>query len=123
MVSSRRRSDTRALCAISPPIRAVFDSHTEQIIDARPAARFRGETPEPRPGLRGGHMPGAISLPSSEVVTPDGTLADRAVLELLFTAAGAELDRPIITTCGSGVSAALLALALARLGRQRCRCL
>jgi thiosulfate/3-mercaptopyruvate sulfurtransferase len=97
----------------------MVDSHAEQILDARSHARFRGEAPEPRAGLRGGHMPGALSLPSSEVVTPDGTLAPRAVLEKLFADAGVDLDRPILTTCGSGVSAAILSLALARLGRWR----
>jgi thiosulfate/3-mercaptopyruvate sulfurtransferase len=64
-------------------------------------------------------MPGALSLPSAEVVAADGTLAPKAVLEKLFAAAGVDLDRPILTTCGSGVSAAVLSLALARLGHWR----
>jgi thiosulfate/3-mercaptopyruvate sulfurtransferase len=64
-------------------------------------------------------MPGAHNLPWQTVVAADGTLASKAVLEPLFTAAGVDLDRPIITTCGSGVSAAILSLALARLGRWR----
>ena len=114
----KARPDTGLVRDLSA-MRTGLDSHAEQVIDARPAARFRGETPEPRPGLRGGHMPGAISLPSSEVVKPDGTLADKSVLQTLFADAGADLDRPIVTTCGSGVSAATLALALARLGRSR----
>lgn len=88
-----------------------------QLVDARPAARFTGEAPEPRAGLRGGHMPGARSLPSQSVVGPDGRLKPADELEALFKAAGVDLDRPIITTCGSGVSAAIIALALARLGR------
>ena len=87
-----------------------------QILDARPAARFTGEAPEPRPGLRGGHMPGARNLPSSAVVA-DGRLKSPAELESLFANAGVDINRPIVTTCGSGVSAAILALALARLGR------
>ena len=98
-------------------VRAALAGGTEQLVDARPAARFTGEAPEPRPGLRGGHMPGARSVPSSSVITPQGTLADAAVLEKLFAEAGVDLDRPIVTTCGSGVSAAILSLALARLGR------
>ncbi len=88
-----------------------------QLLDARPAARFTGEAPEPRPGLRSGHMPGARSLPSSAVVTPDGRLKPAEELAALFAGAGVDIDRPIVTTCGSGVSAAILALALARLGR------
>lgn len=88
-----------------------------QVVDARPAARFRGEAPEPRPGLRAGHMPGARNLAWSEVVNPDGTMKSRDELGSAFSAAGVDLSAPIVTTCGSGVSAALLALALARLGR------
>ncbi|MDP3489277.1 MAG: 3-mercaptopyruvate sulfurtransferase [Phenylobacterium sp.] len=90
-----------------------------QILDARPAPRFRGEAPEPRPGLRGGHMPGACNLPWSAVVDADGTLRSPTELRAAFAVAGINLDRPIITTCGSGVSAAVLALALARLGVDR----
>ena len=97
----------------------VVETHAEQIVDARAAARFFGEAPEPRAGLRGGHMPGALNLSSAEVVAADGTLAPRPVLERLFGQAGVDLDRPILTTCGSGISAAILALALARLGRWR----
>ena len=98
-------------------VRAALAGGTEQLVDARPAARFTGETPEPRPGLRSGHMPGARSVPSASVITAEGTLTDAASLERIFTEAGVALDRPITTTCGSGVSAAILALALARLGR------
>ena len=97
----------------------VVETHAEQIVDARAAARFFGEAPGPRAGLRGGHMPGALNLSSAEVVAADGTLAARPVLERLFGQAGVDLDRPILTTCGSGISAAILALALARLGRWR----
>jgi thiosulfate/3-mercaptopyruvate sulfurtransferase len=97
----------------------VVETHDEQILDARAAARFRGEAPEPRAGLRGGHMPGALSLPSSEVVTANGTLAAKPHLERLFAKAGIDLDRPVLTSCGSGISAAILSLALARLGRWR----
>jgi thiosulfate/3-mercaptopyruvate sulfurtransferase len=98
-------------------VRAALAGGTEQLVDARPAARFTGEAPEPRPGLRGGHMPGARSVPSASVITPEGTLKDAAALERLFADAGVSLGQPITTTCGSGVSAAILALALARLGR------
>lgn len=87
------------------------------ILDARPAARFRGETPEPRPGLRSGHMPGAYSVPSSELVTPAGALRSAEELRAIFAKAGADLAQTPICTCGSGVTAAVIALALARLGR------
>lgn len=89
-----------------------------QVVDARPAPRFRGEVPEPRAGLRSGHMPGAKSLPFNGVLRPDGTLMDERGLRAAFSVAGVDLDRPVITSCGSGVTAAVLSLALARLGHQ-----
>lgn len=88
-----------------------------QVVDARSAARFAGEAPEPRPGLRSGHMPGAISLPFGQIVAADGTLKRGAALEAAFSEAGIDLTRPVITTCGSGVTAAILSLGLAVLGR------
>jgi thiosulfate/3-mercaptopyruvate sulfurtransferase len=100
-------------------VRAALESGAEQVLDARAADRFTGQTPEPRAGLRSGHMPGALNLPWGGLVGADGTLASKAELERMFSAAGVDLDRPIITTCGSGVSAAILSLALARLGRWR----
>ncbi|MCI3178933.1 3-mercaptopyruvate sulfurtransferase [Caulobacter sp. CCUG 60055] len=100
-------------------VRKAIETGEAQIVDARPAARFSGEAPEPRAGLRGGHMPGAFSVPSSALLAPDGTVLDKDRLEALFTSAGVDLDRPIITSCGSGITAAMLALALARLGRWR----
>jgi thiosulfate/3-mercaptopyruvate sulfurtransferase len=87
-----------------------------QVLDARPADRFLGAAPEPRPGLRSGHMPGALNLPYGALVE-DGRLKPPEQLEAALKAAGLDLDRPVVTTCGSGVSAAILALALARLGR------
>ena len=89
-----------------------------QVVDARPAPRFRGEAPEPRPGLRSGHMPGARNLPWAAVVNDDGTMKPAKDLRQMFEAAGVDVAAPIVTTCGSGVSAAVLALALARLGRE-----
>lgn len=100
-------------------VRAILDDGSAQLVDARPAARFRGEAPEPRPGLRGGHMPGACNLPFGAVVGPDGGLKPAAELRGVFEAAGVDLSRPIVTTCGSGVTASVLALALARLGLDR----
>jgi thiosulfate/3-mercaptopyruvate sulfurtransferase len=97
-------------------VRAGLEDGSMQVVDARPAPRFRGEAPEPRPGLRSGHMPGARNAPFAEVIL-DGRLAPDETLRAVFDAAGVDLARPIATTCGSGVSASVLALALARLGR------
>lgn len=88
-----------------------------QVLDARPAARFRGEAAEPRPGLRPGHMPGARNLPFPELLTPDGTMKPPEALRAAFVAAGIDPDEPVVTTCGSGVTAAILGLGLAALGR------
>ncbi|MFC7379534.1 rhodanese-like domain-containing protein [Brevundimonas sp. GCM10030266] len=87
------------------------------MVDARGAARFRGEAAEPRPGVRSGHMPGALNLPYGSLLNPDGTMKRGAALEAAFTDAGIDLDRPVITTCGSGVTAAILTLGLHELGR------
>jgi len=91
----------------------------EQVVDARPAARFRGETPEPRPGLKAGHMPGALSVPMSEMIAPDGTMKSKAALAAVFEKAGVDIKQPVVTSCGSGITACVLALGLARLGRWR----
>lgn len=82
-----------------------------QVVDARAADRFRGEAPEPRPGLKSGHMPGARNLPWTDIVE-NGRLKSSAALSAAFRDAGVDLGKPIITTCGSGVSAAILSLAL-----------
>lgn len=88
-----------------------------QLLDARPALRFRGDAPEPRQGLRAGHMPGARNVPWSDLIEPDGRMKPREDLRAVFSTVDLDFDAPIVATCGSGVSAALLALALARLGR------
>jgi thiosulfate/3-mercaptopyruvate sulfurtransferase len=98
-------------------VRSALEASAAQVVDARSPERFAGTAPEPRAGLRAGHMPGAKNLPWSHVVAPDGALADRAKLQDAFDKVGIDLAAPIITTCGSGVSASVLALALARLGR------
>jgi len=87
------------------------------IIDARGAARFRGEVPEPRPGLRAGHIPNAHNVPYTTLLNADGTLRPAAELTRIFTDAGVDLRKPAITTCGSGVTAAILSLALQRIGK------
>jgi thiosulfate/3-mercaptopyruvate sulfurtransferase len=89
-----------------------------QIIDARGAARFAGTAPEPRAGLRAGHIPGARSVPYTEVLNADGTMKPLAALRDVFAGAGVDLARPAITSCGSGVTAAVLSLALERLGHK-----
>ena len=89
-----------------------------EIIDARSAARFRGEVAEPRAGLRSGHIPGSKNVPYSVLLNPDGTMKDLAGLRAAFAEAGVDLTRPAITTCGSGVTAAILSLALERLGHR-----
>lgn len=89
-----------------------------QILDARAAERFRGEVDEPRPGLRSGHIPGSKNLPFTNLHNPDGTMKDEAGLRAAFAAAGIDLGRPVITTCGSGVTAAVLSLALEILGHR-----
>jgi thiosulfate/3-mercaptopyruvate sulfurtransferase len=90
-----------------------------QIVDARAAARFRGEAPEPRPGLRAGHIPGSKNLPFSNLLNPDATMKGPDGLRAALAEAGVDLDRPVITTCGSGVTAAVISLALERVGHRR----
>ncbi|OIP87433.1 MAG: 3-mercaptopyruvate sulfurtransferase [Rhodobacterales bacterium CG2_30_65_12] len=90
-----------------------------EIIDARAADRFRGEAPEPRPGLRMGHIPGSKNVPWNTLLNDDGTMKPPAEIKRLFEAARIDLAKPAICTCGSGVNAAILALALTRIGHQR----
>lgn len=88
-----------------------------EIIDARAAERFRGEVEEPREGLRSGHIPGSRNLPFGELLKDDGTMKDTDALKAAFEAAGVDLKKPAITSCGSGVTAAILSLALERIGK------
>jgi thiosulfate/3-mercaptopyruvate sulfurtransferase len=92
-------------------------SHAEQVIDARPRPRFEGSVAEPRPGLRSGHIPGSRNVPYGELFdAATGAMKPLDDLRKSFTGAGVDLAKPIVTTCGSGVSAAVLTLALFRLG-------
>jgi thiosulfate/3-mercaptopyruvate sulfurtransferase len=93
-----------------------IDTCAEQVLDARSAGRFKGTEPEPRPGLRGGHIPGSFNLPAGELVAADGTMKTPDELKALFAKAGIDISRPVVTTCGSGVTASILALGLAVLG-------
>jgi len=98
-------------------VRANLASRAEQVVDARSAGRFAGTEPEPRPGLLGGHIPGSLNLPYETLYRADGTLLAPDELRAAMRAAGVDLARPIVTSCGSGVTASVLALALHRLGR------
>jgi thiosulfate/3-mercaptopyruvate sulfurtransferase len=89
-----------------------------EIIDARAAERFRGEVPEPRPGLRAGHIPNSRNLPFTRLLNEDGTMKDTQAVTAEFEAAGVNLSKPAITTCGSGVTAAILNLGLERIGHR-----
>lgn len=89
-----------------------------EIIDARAAARFRGEVAEPRAGLRAGHIPGSKNVPFATLLNADGTMKPPAELQAVFEAAGVDLTQPAITSCGSGVTAAILSLALERIGHR-----
>ncbi len=92
--------------------------HQAEILDARSAPRFRGEVAEPRPGLRSGHIPGSRNLPFATLLRPDGTMKPVPELRQMFDEAGVDLTRPAITTCGSGVTAAIISLALERIGHR-----
>lgn len=98
-------------------ILAGLDTGGEQLLDARGPGRFSGAEPEPRPGMPSGHIPGARNLPYARVLNEDGTYKDAAGLRAAFAEAGIDLDRPVTTTCGSGVTAAVLLFALHLLGK------
>jgi len=97
-------------------LRDSLATGTVQVLDARSRGRFAGTEPEPRPGLRGGHIPGARNLPFLELVGPEGLLRSTEELGRLYRDAGIDLSRPVVTTCGSGATACALTLGLALLG-------
>ena len=114
--TSRRNADL---------VRDVFDmkalvkDRSAVIVDARSAERFSGRAQEPRAGLRSGHIPGAHNLPYARLFRQDGTLKSPAQIEALFSEAGVDLSKPVVTSCGSGITASVLALALAEIGHRR----
>jgi thiosulfate/3-mercaptopyruvate sulfurtransferase len=112
--AARKRGD---VVASLDRVQQALASRSAQIVDARSPERFRGEAPEPRPGVRSGRMPGSYNVPSSSVVK-DGLLLPPDELRRAFAAGGVDLDKPTITSCGSGVSAAILWLALDAIGRE-----
>jgi len=96
---------------------ANIDSGAEQVVDARGAARFAGTAPEPRAGMEAGHIPGALNVPYTALYKPDGTFKDKAAIRAVFEEAGVDLSRPIITSCGSGITACVLIFALHLIGK------
>ncbi|HYA06895.1 MAG TPA: 3-mercaptopyruvate sulfurtransferase [Xanthobacteraceae bacterium] len=103
--------------AMLDDVRLALSSDSVQVVDARSAERFAGTAPEPRPGLRSGHMPGAFNLPYDRLID-NGRLTTPERIAAAFAAAGVDVDQPIITSCGSGVTAAILTLALESLGKE-----
>lgn len=93
-------------------VRANLDSQVEQVLDARAAGRFSGEVAEPRPGLASGHIPGSANLPFGELLNADATFKPAEELRRRFIAAGVDGSRAVVTTCGSGMTAAILSLGL-----------
>ena len=111
---ARKRRD---VVASLDDVRTALERRSAQVVDARAAERFQGKAPEPRPGVRSGHMPGALNVPAAAVVENE-RLAPADRLKAAFAAGGVDLDRPIITSCGSGLTAAILWLALDALGKE-----
>ena len=107
--------DTGAV-AMQGDVQIALNDESAQVVDARSAGRFAGKEPEPRQGLRSGHMPGAFNVPFTEIVE-NGKLVEPARIKKAFEKAGVDLDKPMITTCGSGVTAVVLALGLDALGK------
>jgi thiosulfate/3-mercaptopyruvate sulfurtransferase len=107
--------DSTAVASMAD-VKAALGARSAQVVDARPAGRFSGADPEPRPGLPSGHMPGAVNLPFAGIIE-NGQLKDEASVTAAIAAAGINLDKPIITSCGSGVSAAILSTAMEMIGK------
>ena len=111
--------DTAAV-AMHTDVEMALNDGSAQVVDARSAGRFAGREPEPRPGLRAGHMPGSLNVPFTEIVE-NGRLVSPERIKKAFAKGSVDLDRPIITTCGSGVTAVVLALGLDALGKPLAR--
>lgn len=109
-------ADTGAIRDL-PAMRANLDGGAEQVVDARSASRFTGEEPETRAGVAPGHIPGSRNLPSGRLFNADGTWKSPDALKTLFADAGVDLGRPLVATCGSGITAASLAFAAHLLGK------
>lgn len=98
-------------------VQALIGSRAAQLVDARSPERFEGRVAEPRKGLRGGHIPGSRNVHYASLLNPDGTLKPAAELRAAFAKAGVDPDKPVVASCGSGVTAGVVAFALAMLGR------
>jgi thiosulfate/3-mercaptopyruvate sulfurtransferase len=103
------------LVADAGDVKKALNSKSATVVDMRSADRFAGRAPEPRPGLRSGHMPGALNLPFNQMID-SGRLKEASALEQVFAAAGLDPARPVIASCGSGLTASILSLALAATG-------
>ena len=110
--------DARAVRDLAA-VRSNIVNRSEQLVDVRSRGRFEGTEPEPRPGLRAGHVPGSINLPFAELVQSDGTLLPPEALRRRLSEAGVDLNRPVVATCGSGTSACALVLSLHSIGHTR----
>ena len=99
-------------------MKANFDSGAEQVVDARSSARFTGEEPDPRPATHPGHIPGSVNIPYREFFNEDGTWKNAPALRAAFEAEGIDLDKPLVATCGSGITAAVVVFAAHLLGNQ-----
>jgi thiosulfate/3-mercaptopyruvate sulfurtransferase len=102
-------------------VSGIVHSGEHEIVDARPAGRFSGAEPDPRPGIAAGHIPGSRSLPQSELFNPDNSWKRGDELRAAFDKAGVDLTKPMVTTCGSGVTAAVLLVGAALLGKSDVR--
>jgi thiosulfate/3-mercaptopyruvate sulfurtransferase len=106
-----------AAVATLSDVRMALTDGSAQVVDARSAERFSGKAPEPRPGLRAGHMPGSFNVPFGKLVA-NGRLAPRVQIEKAFKESGVDLEKPTITTCGSGITAAIVSFALESIGKE-----
>ncbi len=127
LASNQTKTETTTYSARKSPalvrnleqVRANIQSGTEQLLDARAAGRFAGTVPEPRPECRSGHIPGSLNLPFDELICSEsGVFRTAEEIRARFEAAGIDLDRPVMTSCGSGVTACVLALGLHLLGKE-----
>jgi thiosulfate/3-mercaptopyruvate sulfurtransferase len=114
--TSRRNAD---LVRDVYDMKSIIKDHSAEILDCRSADRFAGKVAEPRPGVRSGRIPGSINVPYGKLVNADGTLKSKPELERVLARAGVDLAKPIVTSCGSGITASILALALAEIGHRR----
>lgn len=112
------RVDTTRLRVIDE-IKANIDSGREILVDARSKKRFAGAEAEPRAGVRAGHIPDSLNLPYGDLLNADGTMRQAGELELLFRSKGVGTDKPVVTSCGSGITAAILALGLEVIGHRK----